>query len=264
MPALRELQTDFAAAIFSGVIDENALLARCAGNPGQAAQGIAAYRRSVLANLAGAVRATYPVVENIVGSDFLAAISRRYAQATPSTSGDLNAYGGQFADFLAADPACAALPYLPDIARLEWLVQHVYGAADAPAQDLSQLAATSPDNWGELRFSLDPAHALLASPWPVVRIWEINQAGYAGAFTVDFAQSEYALIHRQPQGIAVTTVDPGQYALLLALASGRPLADAVEAALSATAAFDLAATLQGFIASALLRGTIARNGEHDD
>jgi len=253
MSALRELQTDFAAAVFGAGLADAALLAHCAGDPARAAQGIAAYQRSVLANLAAAVQATYPLIENIVGREFLATASRRYAQAIPSLSGDLNAYGDHFADFLAGDAASEHLPYLPDVARLEWLIQQVYGTADAPSQDLSRLATTPPQAWGELRFLLDPAHAVLASRRPVVRISEVNQPAYVGDFAVDFGQAEIALIHRRPTGIAVERLSVGEHALLLALHQDETLAVAVDKAVAAETAFDLQAALQRFIGNGLLR-----------
>lgn len=255
MSALSELQTDFAAAVFGAGTDA-ALLARCAGDPARAALGIAAYRRSVLANLAAAVQATYPLIENIVGREFLAAACRRYAQAYPSSSGDLNAYGEQFAEFLTGHAVSENLPYLPDIARLEWLIQQVYGTADAPSQDLSRLAATPSEAWGELRFRLDPAHAVLVSRWPIVRIREVNQPTYADDFQVDFEQAEIALIHRRPAGIAVERLSPGEHALLLALHQDETLAIAVDQAIAAETAFDLRAALQHGIGNGLLRQAI--------
>ncbi|RTL50949.1 MAG: DUF2063 domain-containing protein [Rhodocyclaceae bacterium] len=256
MPSLRELQTGFSAAVFTGGEAAAAFLADCvAGGSGvdaaRAERGLAAYRSSVLANLAVAVEATYPVVAAIVGQEFLAAAARRYARERPSGSGDLNAYGHDFGDFLATYEAAAELPYLPDVARLEWLVQQVYGAADASAQDLVLLASTAPERWGELRFRLDPAHGLFASSWPVARIWTVNQPGYAGDFLVDFDQAETVLVHRRAAGTAVEAVAPGDHALLWALAAGESLERAVEAA-AGDPAFDLPAALQRYVAAGLL------------
>ena len=250
MSALRELQSDFAAAVFGG--DSARLLRHCGGAGGRAEQGIAAYRRSVLANLAGAVQATYPLIEAIVGAAFLAAACRRYALARPSRSGDLNAYGSDFDDFLGQDEAAASLPYLPAVARLEWQVQQVYAAADGPAQDLALLAATAPEAWGELCFELDPAHAVLASDWPLARIWQVNQPGYAGDSAVDFDQAQTVLVQRRGQGIAVDPLSCGEADLLRALAAGQSLALAVAAA-AEQAEFDLQSALGRFIANALLR-----------
>lgn len=252
MPSLLSLQTAFAGAVFSGGEHVDALLAHCGDDRSRAAHGLEAYRRSVLANLAVAVQTTYPVLEAIVGTAFLAAAARRYAMERPSTSGDLNAYGSDFGDFLARYQPAMSLPYLPDVARLEWLAQQVYGAADAPAQNLAALAATPPEQWGELRFRLDPAHACLASDWPLVRIWEVNQPEYRGDFQVDFEQAQTVLIHRRPGSVAVEPLYPGEHALLVALGAGLALDSAVEAA-SRLAAFDLQASLRRCITIGLLR-----------
>ncbi len=252
MPSLRELQVEFATALFVGGTCCEPLLSHCAGTTVFATRGLDAYRSSVLANLSAAVISTYPVVESIVGHDFLAAAARRYALERPSTSGDLNAFGHDFDDFLQHDSQAATLPYLPDVARLEWLVQQVYGAADAPPQDLSLLATTPAEEWGMLCFQLDPGHACLASLWPIAHIWKVNQTNFSGDFLVDFNQAQTILVHRRSTGIQVEELNPGEHEFLLALKSGLNLESAVESAARAEN-FDLQATLQRFIGNGLLR-----------
>lgn len=250
MPSLRELQGELAEAVFSGEAPSD-LLMWCAGSHPR--RGLEAYRRSVLANLSAAVRMTYPVVGAIVGEAFLDAAARRYALNHPSASGDLNAYGGDFGDFLASFPPASSLPYLPDVARLEWLVHVVYGREDVPSQDLARLAETAPAQWGELHFQLDPAHAVMASPWPVVRIWEVNQPGYVGDFQVDFDEAQIALIHRRQAGTVVERLARGEHRLLKALANGARLGAAIDEA-ACEEGFDLKASLQRFIGCGLIRG----------
>jgi hypothetical protein len=250
MPSLRELQTGFAEAMFSDTPPSPGFLASCAGP--RAEVGLAAYRRGVRANLAGAVRASYPVIERIVGTAFLDAAIRRYVPDHPSTRGDLNAYGHDFDAFLATFEPAAGLPYLADVARMEWLVQSVHGAADAPDQDLSLLFGSTPEQWGELHFTLDPAHAILKSPWPLAHIWEVNQPNYEGCFVVDFDEAQTVLIHRRPAGMAVEALVPGEAEFLSALSGDAPLETAVAHAASQPG-FDLSATLQRFIGNGLLR-----------
>ncbi len=253
MPSLRELQQDFTHAIFGGAATPALWHSTCPDPKTKC--GLAAYRNSILANLAGAVIATYPVIERIVGHDFLAAAARRYAAERPSTSGDLNAYGHDFDDFLVTYEPAAELPYLPAVARLEWQVQLVEGASDAPAQDFSALAATPPADWGMVRFQLDPAHARLASEWPLARLWAINQPGYDGDFSVDFDTPQTVLIHRRASGVAVEEISMPEDALLAALSAGHCLESSVDAASRQGAVFDLQAALQRFIACGLLRQT---------
>lgn len=252
MPSLLELQTNFAAAVFNGNGHIDALLAHCGGTTARVAQSLEIYRRSVLANLTAAVQATYPVIESIVGKAFLAAAARQYALERPSTSGDLNEYGSDFDDFLSKYVPALSLPYLPDVARLEWSVQEVYGATNASVQDLSALVATAPQEWGGLRFCLDSAHAILASTWPLARIWQVNQPGYHGDFQVDFDQAQTVLIHRQGDGVAVEEISLGEQDLILALDKGMALNAAVQAA-THDKSFNLQAALQRFITSCLLR-----------
>lgn len=249
MPSLRDLQSEFAATVFGGDAPSG-LLMWCAGSHPR--RGLEAYRRSVLANLSGAVRTTYPVVGAIVGEAFLDAAARRYALGHPSASGDLNAYGSDFGDFLALFSPAASLPYLPDVARLEWLVHSVYGREDAPTQDLSLLAATTPDRWGDLHFQLDPAHEAMGSRWPLVRIWEVNQPGYTGGFQVDFDEAQVALIHRREAETVVEELASGEYRLLQALANGESLGAAVGKA-AGEQGFDLHSALRRFIACGLIR-----------
>lgn len=276
MTTLRKHQQRFAAAVW-------------ASEMAQTSAGMAAYRRSVRANLAGAVQMSYPVIARIVGPDFLAEAARAYVEAVPSASGDLNQYGDRFDQFLASYPPAASLPYLPDVATLEWQVQTVLAAEAGPRQDLQYLAQTPPDEWASLTFTLDPAHRLLASRWPLTRLWALNQPDYDGDFSVDFSQAQYVLIHRRGQdavtgvaaGVVIESLDPAIFTLLQSLAAGVSLGEAVERALAdegvaqtigpttvpatvpatapATAAFPLADIVASAIRSGLLR-TVSRPG----
>lgn len=177
-----------------------------------------------------------------------------YISHAVSRSGDLNRYGHDFSEFLSDYAPAQSLPYLPDVARLEWLSTQVYTAKDTPTQNVSCLIETPPAQWGMLSFTLDPAHAILASSWPLARIWEVNQPGYTGDFSVDLSPiPREFLIHRTEQGIAVSQIKIGDAVLLRALATARSLDDALIQALEADALFDLTASLHLLIAHGLLR-----------
>lgn len=251
---LRNLQEDFYAAMYGGVEAEAPLCARLVHPPEVAQRRLAAYRRSIFGNLNAALLATYPVVANIVGLPFFRESARLYLASHPSLSGDLNEMGGDFGDFLAAYAPAAELPYLPDTARLEWLVQNVYYAADSGPADLSGLARYSPEEWGELRFRVDPAHARLDKPWPLADIWRVNQPGYAGEMEIDFSRPCHALVHRRDGLVEVAALSAGDVALLDALAADATLESATIAALAAQTDFDLGAGLQRLAGFGLLLG----------
>ncbi len=253
MSALHSLQERFAAAVFAASPVDDLLDSVDTRDPVKANAGLGAYRRSVIANLAAAVKTSYPVVGAIVGEEFMTAACRRYAQAFPSTSGDLNLYGGDFASFLAEFPPANALPYLTDVASLEWLVQAVSGAADAPAQDLRHLAETPPEEWGTIKFVTDPAHDVYTSRCPVVRIWEIHQPGYTGDFDVDFSRAQTALVHRRSGLIHVSEISAAESIFLRELSALSTLDQSTRTACEADESFALSDALMRFIADGLLR-----------
>lgn len=252
MPALRELQARFYDGVLLGGAAEEALAACLVETGDSARQRIAAYRRSILGNLVGAMFATYPVVARIVGLPFFRQAARAYIGAHPSDSGDLNDYGAGLADFLAGWPPAGELAYLADVARLEWRVQEVYYAAEASG-DLSLLARCPPAAYGRLRFELAPALARLDSAWPLADIWRVNADGYAGDMAVDFSRGCRALILRREGLVHVESLDAGEAAFIDALAAGS-LQAAAAGALAVDAAFDLGAALARLASSGALAG----------
>jgi hypothetical protein len=242
MPALPELQARFYAGIVGDVQAEDALL-DCLVERGETGRRrIAAYRRSILGNLVGALLATYPVLARIVGLPFFREAARGYVRTHPSASGDLNEYGGEFADFIAAWQPADELAYLPDVARLEWRVQQVYYAADAVA-DLSVLAACPPQDYGTLRFELAPACARMDSAWPLDAIWRVNAEDYRGDMSVDFTRGSRLVLLRRDGLVHVESLTAGEAAFLDALAAADNLDTATAKAVATDAAFDLGAVL---------------------
>lgn len=248
MPSLSDLQSDFAAALFGGA--EEALLSRLVADRVAPAERFAVYCGSVLGNYAKALRAVYPVVERLVGERFFDHAAEAYARREPSRQGDLNRYGARFADFLAGFPGAAELAYLPDTARLEWAMEEVFHAADSPPQRFEHLAEA---DWADLRFALAPACRLLASPWPVHRLWELNQPGAEWDDGFDIAACGVRLlIRRSGFEVELEPLAEGEFILVGALAGGATLGAACERAAQTSPDFDAGPALQRH----LLTGTL--------
>jgi hypothetical protein len=194
MTSLAAVQRDFARAVLSG--DLESFAAQLAGGPTAAARRLAIYRRAVLHNLCGALAGAYPVVRRLVGEAFFLEAAIRHAQAEPSRCGDLNRFGAGFARFLAQYPHAAALPYLPDVARLEWAWNESLAAADASGLDFAALALVSPEEQPRLRFAVHPAVRVIHSDHPVLAIWEANQAGRDGTPEASEGPDDI-LVHRE-------------------------------------------------------------------
>ena len=253
MSAQRELQQAFGQLLRDPQAPADAFVAaHCLGDAGMALRGLEAYRRNTLGNRAAAVVASYPVVASIVGETFMWEAAWHFARAKDSHSGDLNLYGAELGAFLDAFAPAADVPYLGAVARMEWAVQQLATCPPSPAPALSGLQHLPADAWDALRFQLDPAHRLIASRWPLQRLWQINQPQYSGDYAVDLAQGDWVLLHRRGGVVHIESITPAHYAFLQALGTGAALAQACAQALELDAAFPLAELLSRSLQSTLI------------
>lgn len=220
--------------------------------------GVALYASTIRTNYRRALSATYVVVKRVVGEAFFHAAVDSYAARHPSASGDLNDFGDRFGTFLARYEPARGLPYLADLARLEWALDEAMRAAASPgrpAEVLAALGRVTGEGLAAVRLVLAPSCRLVASAEPVLRIWQVHQPAHEGDMTVDWeAGGERVLLRREDDGVALEALPAGEWAWLAALARGESLGAALEAASAADDGFDVGVALRGRIAD----GTIAR------
>jgi hypothetical protein len=179
----------------------------------------AVYRNNMLHSLTRALAQRFVVVEQLVGTAFFAATARAFIAAHPPTSPVLLHWGAEFAPFLDHFAPAAALPFLGDVARLEYARGQAYHAADCAAITQDKLAVADP---AALRLVLHPSVTLFYSQHPAVQIWQAHQAG-APKIPLK-AGPDYALIGRKPDfSILVAALDAPNYQLISQLAAGVPL-----------------------------------------
>lgn len=199
----------------------------------------------------------FPVVRRVVGAPTFAILAVDFIAATPPRHPLLSTYGKDFPAFVAKQPIGATLGYLHDLARLEWARQEAYLAADAAQLDATQLDTSNADTLSALHLRLHPATRIITSPFPIHRIWRVNQADVAtdDIPVVDMTVAEHVAVTR-PRGEVVTrAITLADATLVRTLAQGEPLNSAIEAAFAISTDFDVAATLAGHFAN----GTFAVN-----
>jgi hypothetical protein len=236
---LRDMQAAFADALSTDGI--TALLPHIVGNGIAPAQRVAVYRNNVRHNRRTALRAVYAVVERLVGTPFFDYAADRYIERCASTSGDIHRYGASFPEFLQDFAPAAQLTYLPDTARLEWAMHLVFHAADHAPLALDRLGRLPPASHAALGFTLHPACRLLSSPYPVHRIWEWNQPEAAQQERLDIGSEGVSLlVKRSGHAVELLPQDAAEFTMLQALAAGRTVASAYDAAAAVDSGFALA------------------------
>jgi hypothetical protein len=257
MPSPPDLERRFAAALLGDA--DAALIAEILDDGLPPAARLKIYRHHLLTTLTDVLRATFPVVVRLVDERFFAYAVDGYVRRHPPTSPCLFEYGESLADFLAEFPACRHLEYLPDVARLEWAINRALHAEDAVALDPRWLAAIPADEIVRLRLRLHPSVSLLASRWPLDRIWRANQPGADPEAAVSLDGGGVRLrVRRHDDGVVWQSLTAGAFHFTAALANGHDLDAAASAADAADTQFDLAGALRELLDEDLLVGASAR------
>jgi fermentation-respiration switch protein FrsA (DUF1100 family) len=188
------------------------------------------YRNNVMVGLVDALADTYPVVQALVGEPFFRAAAAAFARRHPPQSPVLAWYGEGFAAFVEALEPARSLPYLADVARLEWLRVLAWHAADAKAVPMNRLAEllTDAEHLPLARLTLHPALHVMNSPHPVVSLWAAHQCDDPGAALgqIDMTCGEAALLLRPELGVEILRIEPGAAAFVRLLLAGEPLGTA--------------------------------------
>ncbi|POZ63650.1 HvfC/BufC N-terminal domain-containing protein [Chromobacterium alticapitis] len=213
--------------------------------------GLAVYRNNYRVGLIEALAHSHPVCRELVGDDFFTALAREYVKTHASLSGNLHRYGADFSDFIAGFEPCRELPYLADVARLEWAVHRSYYAEDGEPLAAAELAAAPQARWGELVFAALPHVALCPANAPAVSIWLAHRERGPLEGILQRAP-EPALVHRIEGDVQVRALSAADYAFHAALFGGQALAEAAEQALAQDAEFDLQTALLGLFQPPLL------------
>lgn len=221
MPALRELQKEFAAALLWG------------RDPGRAQ----VYRNNVFLGLASALADVYPVTRRLVGEAFFAQAARRFIRIHPSRSPNLHDFGRELPIYLACLPETSGLAYLSDVAALEWAFHEVFHEADAAPFDFTELQEAE-----NAVLSLQPALRLVASRFPVLAIWEANQIEDVRTVDID-AGASWLAVQRRGLSRVIERLSAGEFALLRSIQERSTLAEACDAAVAAESALDLSAAM---------------------
>ncbi|WP_323143870.1 MNIO family bufferin maturase [Massilia phyllosphaerae] len=238
-----ELQQAFGAALFDARLD-GALASRLKGG----SRGLGIYRGNLHANWRRALAASHPVLRQLVGAEFFDALALVYGRAQPSNDPDLNRLGAGLAAFLEGFAPAATYPWLPDMARLEWLVHDSFYAPDAPPlpHPSAALAGLDPDAFEACRARLHPSLRLYASAWAAPALWHAHQP-QGPAFPEVLARPAHVLVWRPHSQAEVWDSGAAEIAALGRLAAGDSFGAALDAAFDLDADFDVAVHLKRWL-----------------
>ncbi|MGO8737280.1 MNIO family bufferin maturase [Rhodoblastus sp.] len=228
-------QSAFAAALQDPAAPIPPLFTPC-----DASARFAVYRNNSAVAAIEALKTQFPTVLRLVGDEAFRGAARAFARKIPPVSPVLAEYGEGFPDFLTrflAEQGVTDLPYLPDVARLDWAVLQALRADEVEPCPLARLAMLDPAAIENARALLHPALALVASDWPLRAL----RAPEGGAIADWRGETILVLLpHAEARLVALA---PGGAAFLSACGAGASLGQAAQAGLAAEPGFDFGQTL---------------------
>lgn len=249
---LNEIQSRFAAMALDQAAPEAVVPLIRDDRPIPAAQRLTIYRNNTRLGLRDALAATFPVTRQLVGEDFFARLADDFSRAHPPRRPELLYYGQEFSAFIAGYGAASSVPYLADMARLEYGWTIAYNAVDREPLPAGELARLAPEELESLLLIPHPSLRFIASDWPVMAIWQAHQAEGGPRDPIDLqAGGDRLLVYRPRQDVLIRKIGPGCFAFVMAMAAGQPLSAACASALEGEPDFDISGELAALLAAEL-------------
>jgi len=193
-------------------------------------RGLMAYQANRHALAERSLLATYPVIAQLLGAESFSALARDLWHNHPPRCGDLAQWGDALSGFLASNEQLAEVPYLADVAQVEWALHRAARASDAEP-DMASFARLSSEDPVTLTLLLAPGTAFIPSAWPVVSLVTAHTTGEPTLAEVGQRMrdrvGETAVVWRQGWRPCVAACPANALALLRALLRGAALTEAL-------------------------------------
>jgi hypothetical protein len=169
----------------------------------------------------------FAAVKRAAGEALFQRLVAAYLRRHPSRSPFINDAGAAFPAFLARHPAARRLPFLADLAALEWAALRTLFIDRLPPPPPEALAALGP----KARLRLDPTVRLLSTRWPVDVLWENRtRPTEEKERTAMRPKARRLLVWRDATWARVRPLEEGEFRVLEELAAGKTLERALRAA----------------------------------
>jgi len=193
------------------------------------AQQIGIYQSSVIGAKQKTLKEIYTTCNKLVGEDFFVAMINEYIAKKISTSPDLADYGENFSEFIIEFEPAKCLPYLSDVAKLEWAWHKLFSAATTKGLNFEKLAECYVSSGENIIFHLPPSCSLITSHYPIHRIWELNQDDYVGEQTIKLSEHElyYFLVWRNDLKMRIDLLDSITWHVLFLMQTRKTLGEII-------------------------------------
>lgn len=233
MAKLAELQSIFNQAVFDNDSDSDALKAMsCFIEAGSipADERMSIYRNSVYGCLInGALKKTFPATLNLLGEAFFSKMAEHYVDTHASENADIAVFGKGLPAFLQTFEPVQYIPYIAEVAKLEWLCHEAFVAADKAIFDIDAFGQLSASDRTKVVFYLAPDVKLIESDFPIDKIWQYGIKNDDSQAPPKLASGPfYCMVHRRDYRVVVEPLSKNEFVFLKEIATNTPFNEVCE------------------------------------
>ena len=184
-------------------------------------------RNTVLHGSVEALRANYPVIEQILGEDMFRSVAVDFASENPPRRRVLALYGARFSEWLEDQSWIGDLGYLPDVARVERLRLESLMAADAEPL-LADVVRARLSAGGSL--SLHPSVRFDWLSTPAMSIWLAHQNAIGAEIAPEWRAEGALFVRPSPFVLHAPRIGAAAHRMLFGLRIGERADAAIAAA----------------------------------
>jgi len=196
-------------------------------DPERAAERLRVYVGGYPVRIHDSLGESYPALAHWVGEPAFHALAHRYAASVPLTSYNLNDAGAQMPAFLRHDVLTGDLPFLPDLAELEWRIARAFHATEGPPLDPRALPWTV-EQWATAVLRFQPSVAVLSSAWPLLDLWTARDTPRDAIDIELHGHPHHIIIRRTGFSVRCESVAADEALALQLLLDGRCLGEIAE------------------------------------
>ncbi|MFC3051214.1 HvfC/BufC N-terminal domain-containing protein [Kordiimonas pumila] len=156
MPSLHEVQKAMKIALHSGEV-KAALLDGIVSDTVSSKQRLQVYQNNYVYSLTENLTSIFPIVNTFVGEDFMGHVCWEFIKKYPPSRPALQSYGDRLPVFLKNFEPAQNVPYVADIALLEWSVHTLQHKPPVSVDPNSK--------------TLNPHIRVIKSKYPLMKLW---------------------------------------------------------------------------------------------
>jgi hypothetical protein len=190
-----------------------------------AAERVEVYHGMYLLRMVEALESDYPAIRHFLGAEAFEELVRDYVQRHPSRSYTLNRLGDHLPRFFLDERARPHAAFLHDLARAELAVTEAFDEEESKVLDAEALRSVPEEAWVRARLRPIRALRLLALRHTVTS--HLDAAKHGHPAPRPRRRASFLAVYRRDYSVLRMELGAAEHALLTALASGVPLAEAI-------------------------------------